>query len=86
MNVLNASNTERFDYAYQGFVDYVFEFYRDLPMYCSQGQYYRIWEVERAVKRYYKNIKDFDSIDRENVKYVIEANRHLKGVKDDKYL
>ena len=83
VNILNATNTDRFDYQYAGFVDYVFEFYRSLPHYCSRGEYYRIWEVERAVKRFYRSIKEFDSIDRENVKYVIEAYRHLKGEQHD---
>jgi hypothetical protein len=78
MNVLNASNTLRFDFQFEDFVDYVFFFYRDFPNYCSGGKSYRLWEVERAVKRYYKNIKDFDSIDRENVKYVMEAYRQAK--------
>lgn len=75
MNVLNASNTLRFNFRYEDFVDYVFFFYRDFPNYCSSNKSYSLWEVERAVKRYYKNIKDFDSIDRENVKAVIEAYR-----------
>jgi hypothetical protein len=79
MNVLNASNTLRFDFQFEDFVDYVFFFYRDFPNYCSGGKSYRLWEVERAVKRYYKNIKDFDSIDRENVKFVIEAYRQIKA-------
>jgi len=78
MNVLNASNTLRFDFQFEDFVDYVFFFYRDCPQYCSGGKSYRLWEVERAVKRFYKNIKDFDSIDRENVKFVIEAYRRAK--------
>lgn len=78
MNVLNASNTLRFNFQYEDFVDYVFFFYRDFPNYCSQNKSYRLWEIERAVKRYYKNIKDFDSIDRENVKAVIEAYRKQK--------
>jgi hypothetical protein len=77
MNVLNASNTERFGYEYQGFADYVYNFYKDFPYYCSKGKPFTFWEVERAVKRYYKNIKEFDSIDRENVKFVIEAYRQL---------
>ena len=75
MNVLNASNTLRFNFQYENFVDYVFFFYRDFPYYCSSNKSYSLWEVERAVKRYYKNIKSFDSIDRENVKAVIEAYR-----------
>lgn len=75
MNVLNASNTLRFNFRFEDFVDYVFFFYRDFPNYCSGNKSYNLWEVERAVKRYYKNIKDFDSIDRENVKSVIEAYR-----------
>ena len=75
MNVLNASNTLRFNFQYENFVDYVFFFYRDFPHYCSSNKSYSLWEVERAVKRYYKNIHDFDSIDRENVKAVIEAYR-----------
>ena len=75
MNVLNASNTLRFNFRFENFVDYVFFFYRDFPNYCSGNKSYHLWEVERAVKRYYKNIKDFDSIDRENVKFVIEAYR-----------
>ena len=78
MNVLNASNTLRFKFRYEDFVDYVFFFYRDFPQYCSQGKSYKLWEVERAVKRYYKNIHDYDSIDRENVKAVIEAYRKQK--------
>lgn len=78
MNVLNASNTLRFNFKYEDFVDYVFFFYRDVPNYCSQNKPYKLWEVERAVKRYYKNIKDFDSIDRENIKFVIEAYRKTK--------
>ena len=75
MNVLNASNTLRFNFQYENFVDYVFFFYRDFPYYCSSNKSYSLREVERAVKRYYKNIKSFDSIDRENVKAVIEAYR-----------
>ena len=75
MNILNASNIVRFNFRFEDFVDYVFFFYRDFPNYCSQNKSYSLWEVERAVKRYYKNIKDFDSIDRENVKKVIEAYR-----------
>ena len=82
MNVLNASNTDRFNYEHQGFVDYVFNFYHSNPYYCSQGKYYHMWEIERAVKRFYKNIKDFDSIDRENIKIIIEAYRQLKDIKD----
>lgn len=78
MNVLNASNTLRFKFKHEDFVDYVFFFYRDFPQYCSQGKSYKLWEVERAVKRYYKNIHDYDSIDRENVKAVIEAYRQAK--------
>ena len=79
MNILNASNGVRFGFRFEDFVDYVFFFYRDFPNYCSQNKSYALWEVERAVKRYYKNIKDFDSIDRENVKFVIEAYRKNKG-------
>ena len=75
MNVLNASNTLRFNFQYENFVDYVFFFYRDFPYYCSSNKSYSLWEVERAVKRYYKNMKSFGSIDRENVKAVIEAYR-----------
>ena len=86
MNVLNASNGHKFGYRFDDFVEYVFRFYRDFPNYCSKNESYRLWEIERAVKRYYKNINDFDSIDRENVKFVIEANRYLKGVRNDKYL
>jgi hypothetical protein len=50
---------------------------KTFPYYCSKGKPFTFWEVERAVKRYYKNIKEFDSIDRENVKFVIEAYRQL---------
>ncbi len=78
MNVLNASNTVRHNFKFEDFVDYVFFFYRDCPQYCSGGKSYKLWEVERAVKRYYKNIQDFDSIDRENVKFVMEAYRQAK--------
>jgi hypothetical protein len=83
MNVLNASNTLRMQFKFEDFVDYVFFFYRDCPQYCSNKTPYKIWEVERAVKRFYRSIKEFDSIDRENVKYVIEAYRHLKGERND---
>ena len=83
MNILNASNTLRMQFKFEDFVDYVFFFYRDCPQYCSNKTPYAIWEVERAVKRFYRSIKEFDSIDRENVKYVIEAYRHLKGERND---
>jgi hypothetical protein len=79
MNVLNASNTLRMQFKFEDFVDYVFFFYRDCPQYCSNKIPYKIWEVERAVKRFYRSIKEFDSIDRENVKFVIEAYRQIKG-------
>ena len=79
MNVLNASNSVRLQFQFEDFVDYVFFFYRDCPQYCSNKTPYKLWEVERAVKRFYRSIKEFDSIDRENVKYVIEAYRQLKG-------
>ena len=75
MNILNASNSVRFQFRFEEFVDYVFFFYRDFPKYCSNKTPYKLWEVERAVKRYYKNIKDFDSIDRENLKHVMNAYR-----------
>jgi hypothetical protein len=83
MNVLNASNTLRMQFKFEDFVDYVFFFYRDCPQYCSNKTPYKIWEVERAVKRFYRSIKEFDSIDRENVKYVMEAYRQLKGERND---
>jgi hypothetical protein len=79
MNVLTASNSVRLQFQFEDFVDYVFFFYRDCPQYCSNKTPYKLWEVERAVKRFYRSIKEFDSIDRENVKYVIEAYRQLKG-------
>ena len=79
MNVLNASNTLRMQFKFEDFVDYVFFFYRDCPQYCSNKTPYKIWEIERAVKRFYRSIKEFDSIDRENVKFVIEAYRQIKG-------
>ena len=82
MNILNATNTVRFHYQFEDFVDYVFFFYRDVPHYCSNKTPYAIWEIERAVKRFYRSIKEFDSIDRENVKYVMEAYRQLKGDKN----
>jgi hypothetical protein len=75
MNILNASNSVRFQFRFEDFVDYVFFFYRDFPQYFSNKTPYKVWEVERAVKRYYKNIKDFDSIDRENLKHVMNAYR-----------
>lgn len=83
MNILNASNTVRLQFRFEDFVDYVFFFYKDCPQYCSNKTPYAIWEVERAVKRFYRSIKEFDSIDRENVKYVIEAYRQLKGEQHD---
>ena len=86
MNVLNASNGHKLGFKFDDFVDYVFFFYRDFPYYFSRNKSYYLWEVERAVKRYYKNIKDFDSIDRENVKAVIEAYRKLKGIKGVNYV
>jgi hypothetical protein len=79
MNVLNASNTLRMQFKFEDFVDYVFFFYRDCPQYCSQNKPYQLWEVERAVKRYYKNIKEFDSIDRENLKHVMNAYRAVRS-------
>ena len=83
MNVLNASNTLRMQFKFEDFVDYVFFFYRDCPQYCSNKTPYKIWEIERAVKRFYRSIKEFDSIDRENVKFVIEAYRQIKGDKNE---
>lgn len=83
MNILNASNTVRLQFRFEDFVDYVFFFYKDCPQYCSNKTPYAIWEVEKAVKRFYRSIKEFDSIDRENVKYVIEAYRQLKGEQHD---
>jgi hypothetical protein len=78
MNVLNASNSVRFNFKFEGFIDYVYDFYNALPHYCSENKPYRLWEIERAVKRYYRNISEFDSIDREHLKYVMEGYRALK--------
>jgi hypothetical protein len=79
MNVLNASNSVRFQFKFEDFVDYVFFFYRDCPQYCSNKTPYKLWEVERAVKRYHKHIHDFDSIDRENLKHVMNAYRVVRS-------
>jgi hypothetical protein len=80
MSILNASNAIRFNFKYDQFIDYVYSFYKSCPFYCSDKKSYSYFEIEKALKHYYKNIKHFDSIDRENLKIVIEGYRYLSKV------